>query len=153
MNASFEESSKAATFELNLPNKLSELERLNPWLDQCATTIGLSPRGTFRLELLLEEVVMNIFENAYPEGAEHLICVRLIAENAELVVRIEDDGVPFDPTVVPEQKVPTSLEDAQIGGVGLHLMHSYADRLGYERCNNKNILTLYLTDSDAEVTF
>ena len=67
--------------------------------------------------------------------------------------QFEDDGVPFDPTIVPEPEPWTSLEDAQIGGVGLHLMHSYADRLEYERYDGKNILTLYLTDSDAEVTF
>ena len=150
MNASPVDFSQAVIFALNLPNRMSELERLNPWLEKWALTIGVSTRGTFRLQLLLEEVVMNIFENAYPEGGEHLIQIQLMAQESGLTVRVMDDGIPFDQTVVPERLPVVSLEDAQIGGLGLQLVHSYSDTQEYVRRENKNILTLHLTDNDAE---
>ena len=150
MNSSSTEFSNAIIFELQLPNRLTELEKLNPWLEQCANTIGLSARGTFRLQLLLEEVVMNIFENAYVDEAEHLIDIRLSAWEAGLTVRIEDDGVPFDQTVAPEKPLVTDLETLQIGGLGLHLISAYSDRQQYLRQDNRNILTLKITDSHTE---
>ncbi|AFY37028.1 ATP-binding region ATPase domain protein [[Leptolyngbya] sp. PCC 7376] len=150
MNASPIESPQAIIFELCLPNQLSELERLNPWLEECAVTIGLSTRGTFRLQLLLEEVVMNIFENAYPNGGEHLIDIQLMARDTGLTIRIEDDGVAFDQTIVPEKAPISGLEEVQIGGIGLQLVHSYSDQQEYMRQDSKNILTLHLTDHDSE---
>ena len=150
MNASPVDFSQAVIFELSLPNQMSELEQLNPWLEQCAVTIGLSTRGTFRLQLLLEEVVMNIFENAYPEGGEHQIRVQLMAQDEGLTIRTVDDGVPFDQTIVPERSPVLSLEDVQIGGLGLQLIHSYSDLQEYVRQDNQNILTLHFSDQDAE---
>ena len=148
MNASSAEFSNAIIFHLELPNRLSELERLNPWLEQCANTIGLSARGTFRLQLLLEEIVMNIFENAYVDEAEHLIDIRLNAWEEGLTIRIEDDGVPFDQTVVPEKPIVTDIETIQIGGLGLRLISAYSDQQNYQRRDDKNILTLKITDSE-----
>ncbi|OKH18106.1 hypothetical protein NIES208_07120 [[Limnothrix rosea] IAM M-220] len=83
---------------------------------------------------------MNIFENTYLEDAGYLICIQCTAADRGLTMRIEDDDVPFDPTMVPEPEAPTFCNDAQIGAIGLHLMQSYADRLAYQRCDGKNIL-------------
>jgi anti-sigma regulatory factor (Ser/Thr protein kinase) len=141
----------AVIFELALLNKMSDLERMSPWLEQCAETIGLSMRGTFRLQLLLEEVVMNIVENAHIDQVEHSILLSLFAKTSGLVVRIEDDGKPFDPTSYPEATLPAQLVDAEVGGLGLHLVRAYADGYRYQRAEDKNILTLQLEDSDSEV--
>lgn len=149
MNTSTE-SSNAISFQLQLPNQLTDLERLSPWLEQCANTIGLSMRGTFRLQLLLEEVVMNIVQNAYIDDTEHRINICLSALETGLTLRIEDDGLPFDQTIAPKKPVVTDLETMQIGGLGLHLINAYSEHQQYQRHNNKNILTLQLTDSDPE---
>jgi anti-sigma regulatory factor (Ser/Thr protein kinase) len=141
----------AVVFELTLLNKMSDLERMSPWLEQCAETIGLSMRGTFRLQLLVEEVVMNIVENAHMDQAEHSVVIGLFAKASGLVIRIEDDGAPFDPTSYPEATLPEQLVDAEIGGLGLHLVRAYADGYRYQRAEDKNILTLQLKDSDNEV--
>ena len=141
----------AVVFELTLLNQMADLERMSPWLEQCAETIGLSMRGTFRLQLLLEEVVMNIVENAYADQAEHSILIGLFAKTSGLGIRIEDDGQPFDPTSYPEATLPVQLVDAEIGGLGLHLVRAYADGYQYQRVEDKNILTLQVKDNDSEV--
>ncbi|MGB2926637.1 MAG: ATP-binding protein [Limnothrix sp.] len=144
------DTSNAIVFELELLNRIADLERMSPWIEQCAETIGLSVRGTFRLQLLLEEVVMNIVDNAYDDEAEHSILVSLFAKNSGLVIQSEDDGRPFDPTEYPEVALPDRLDDAKAGGLGLHLVRSYADEYKYLRKDDKNILTLKLRDSNDE---
>ena len=51
---------------------------------------------------------------------------------------VEDNGQPFDPT----QEVPTDttspLAERPIGGLGLHLVKSFANRLSYEFADGRN---------------
>lgn len=150
MNNSSTASPNAIIFQYQLPNQLTALRHLSPWLEQCANTIGLSVRGTFRLQLLLEEVALNIVQNAYGDRQLHLINISLSASESGLILRIEDDGLPFDQTIAPEKPVITDLETMQIGGLGLHLISAYSDHQDYQRHNDKNILTLQITDSEQQ---
>ena len=59
-----------------------------------------------------------------------------------LVARIEDSGREFDPTQFPPPSVAKSLEEAKVGDLGIHLMHSFASDMHYERRDGRNRLTL-----------
>ena len=59
-----------------------------------------------------------------------------------LVARIEDNGQPFDPTQVAPHPLPSTLKDAKIGDLGIHLVRSFASRMDYERRHGRNRLTL-----------
>jgi anti-sigma regulatory factor (Ser/Thr protein kinase) len=64
-----------------------------------------------------------------------------------LVARIEDNGRHFDPTQVPPPSMVSSLEEAKIGDVGIHLIRSFASGMDYERREGCNRLTLRFTES------
>ena len=56
---------------------------------------------------------------------------------------LEDDGVPFDPLRQPEPAVPESIDETQVGGLGLVLVRKLSTRMHYERTPQKrNRLTL-----------
>ena len=147
---STEISANAVIFTLTLPNQMAELEKMNAWLGECAETIGLSMRGTFRLQLLLEEIAMNVFENAFNDDHDHAIVIHLIAEEEGLTIQVEDDGRPFDPTLYQERQQPKSLQEAKIGGIGLHLVRNYTDHFEYQRIGDRNVLRLCLIDNDTD---
>ena len=58
------------------------------------------------------------------------------------VPELRDRGLAFDPWEAPEPVRPTSLEEAPIGGLGIHLMRRVSDGLGYRRDGGGNVLTL-----------
>jgi anti-sigma regulatory factor (Ser/Thr protein kinase) len=60
---------------------------------------------------------------------------------------IEDNGRQFDPTQVASPAPATSLDDAKIGDIGIHLMRSFADQMQYERRDGRNRLTLRFVES------
>jgi anti-sigma regulatory factor (Ser/Thr protein kinase) len=45
---------------------------------------------------------------------------------------IEDDGAPFDPLAAPPPPAGGSLEEVQLGGLGIPMIRKLAARLAYE---------------------
>ena len=62
--------------EINLNNKLSELERFNQSLTEFGRRHGLAPKVVQDLNLALEEILTNIISYGYTDNCEHEIkCV------------------------------------------------------------------------------
>jgi serine/threonine-protein kinase RsbW len=130
------------TLSLHLRNDLSELATLSRSLEEFATSLGLARRTLFQLNLVIDELVTNIINYAYRDEAEHRISVIVKLEQGLLMIRLEDDGIPFNPVLsdVPDCSCP--VEQRAIGKLGIHLARQFADDLLYERYGNRNILTI-----------
>jgi serine/threonine-protein kinase RsbW len=104
---------------------------------------GLPQRARYTCELVFEEVVTNILKHGYRDAGEHDIIVSIDFPDSAIVMRFEDDGVPFDPLRQPPATQSGSIADAQIGGRGLTLLRAAAGRLEYTRtADHRNRLTV-----------
>ena len=133
---------------LVLRNDLAELTRLAGWIEGFVRH-GVSPDLSFAIQLCLEEAVANVIMYGAAGGDRLEIAVELERDDGALVARVEDDGRHFDPTGVAPPPPATSLEDAKIGRLGVHLMRSFASGMRYERSNGRNRLTLRFRESQA----
>ena len=126
---------------LILRRELAELDRVTAWIQAAETEIGLDHDVAFALELCLEEAIANIIMHG---GARRSgdIAVTVEETSPALVVRIEDDGIEFDPTRVPRPAAPRSLDDARPGENGIHLIRTFATDMRYEHRSGLNTLTL-----------
>lgn len=121
---------------------LAELERLCRIGTEFGQRAGLSDDEMLALELSLEEAVANIMMHGHvPDDGEHIV-VTFAPQARALVVKIEDDGPPFDPTALPPHEAPTSLDDASIGGLGVKLIRKLSAGMTYQRVGGRNQLTL-----------
>ena len=59
-----------------------------------------------------------------------------------MILEIEDDGTPFDPTAQAAVDTTVPLELRKIGGLGIHFMRKTMDRFAYRRDRGHNIVTL-----------
>lgn len=107
---------------------------------------------TFRMEtqLVLEEVLVNIINYAYPNDNDpHDVVVQFMQPHAdEACFVFEDDGVAFDPTAYKRVNVDAPIENRAVGGLGIHLMRQLSNGMSYRREGNRNILTIIKTVSD-----
>lgn len=104
-----------------------------------------SPRASFGLELVLEELLMNQILHAHPgatEPASLSLQARVVGE--ALVLQLVDRGIAFDPLTRPAPVAPASLDDARPGGLGLHLLRRYTRSMAYARVADENHLTVEL---------
>ena len=133
------------TASLQLRNSLSELDTVRRKLEEFGTSLGLSKKGIFQINLATEEVFSYIVLYGYTENAEHWIKVTMWHENEAMYLCIEDDGIPFNPCEVKVPDLESSIEERQVGRLGCHLMRCVMDDVAYERHGNKNVLTMKKT--------
>jgi serine/threonine-protein kinase RsbW len=136
---------ETAEYQIVLHNHPGEVVRLSQWINQAvAPELELSERLIFRLALVLEEALTNVIDYAFDTEAPQQITVQLHGEVDTVTVQIIDKGKPFNPLQDHTINLPTSLNDAGHGGLGLHLIRSYTQTCHYQRIDNQNILTLIL---------
>ena len=127
---------------LELKNSLSELSTLGSSLEQFGEALGLSSKILFEISLSIEELFSNIVSYGYTDDAVHWIKFAISYEDEMLIIRLEDDGIPFDPLKAEEPDCKCPIEERKIGNLGIHLTKKFMDDMVYERCGNKNILTM-----------
>ena len=125
-----------------LKSNLSELDTLCEQLERFGHSIGLSPKCIFEANLALDELFTNIINYGFADQNEHIIKITIDHRDDKLVFSIEDDGVPFNPTKARTPDLECSIEECKIGGLGIHLAKNLMDEVCYQRCKNKNVLTL-----------
>ena len=128
--------------QLRLPNVAASAGVARPALLEHIATHALTPVLVYRLELVLEEALMNRQWHAWHAGGQHdtALKVRVTADAVEMC--FEDDGVAFDPLQVAPAPRPASLDDAVPGGLGLMLMRRAATACHYARVDGRNRWTL-----------
>jgi len=114
-------------------------------LERIGEVLGIPRRLLFEINLALDELFTNIISYGFADTSEHMIRVRISAENDLLTVVLEDDGIPFNPVERLSPELPCTLEECKVGGLGIHLVKNLMDEVVYSRCGNKNVLTLKKT--------
>ena len=129
-------------YSFELKSSLSELDNLCLKLETFGAKMGLSKKLIFEINLALDELFTNIISYGFNDEEEHKIKVTITPQKEEICLCIEDDGVPFNPIDFETPDVACSVDDCKIGGLGIHIMRKLMDDICYERCGDKNVLTL-----------
>ena len=119
-------------------NDVQQIPTLAEWVDG----LGVPDALNMPINLALEEAVSNVMLYAYPTTKNGQVFVEFVKVDNELLFTISDSGIPFDPTQQPEADVSLSVDEREIGGLGIYLVRQLMDRIVYKREDEKNILTL-----------
>src|SRR5262249_39196531 len=119
-----------------------DIAAADTWIDEVGRRLGIPERTTFRARLCVAEIAANVLEYGLPPAAEFGVTMRRRGDGLD--IEVTDSGRPFDPTTAPAAELPRSLEQARIGGLGLHLVRSYAEDISYFYDGVCNRLRLHL---------
>lgn len=125
-----------------LQNDVHQVPKLNAFVKDIAARNGLEKSAARRLQLAIEEVVVNIMDYAYSPGITGDIVIEAFCNEKRMKFVVSDEGMAFDPTAVKTPDLSQSVEDRPIGGLGIQLTRQMVDSLNYERIDGRNILTL-----------
>lgn len=124
----------------------AELASLHPilnWVRDHLEKTGLSDVEIRRIEIALEEGLVNIISYAY-QGETGTIDVSVEHHEGEFVeITFKDQGLPFNPLKHKKEIDPLiPVEDMEVGGLGILFMQKLMDKVEYIRHGDSNILIL-----------
>ena len=125
-----------------LPARLDSLGRLARWVEAWCRRLRVADDTRFYLDLVTSEAATNIVNYAFGDDGRGEFEVSLELVEEAVVAELRDRGRAFDPLDFPEPAPPGSLDDAPLGGLGIHLIRSYASEVEYQRRDGCNILRI-----------
>lgn len=131
-----------AKWSFEFRNRLDELDALGRRVEAFGQRFGWSKKQIFQINFALEEVLTNIISYGYDDQAEHVIRVTVAQEDERITMRVEDDGIPFNPVEAPRPELECPVSLRKIGGLGIFLTKHMMDDVHYVRTAEHNILTL-----------
>lgn len=116
---------------------LGKIENLHPVLNWVRHELNgqFDLKTLKKLELAVEEVVVNIIEHSYKKQTGYISIEIEFVPQGQVEITISDQAPPFNPLLAP-------VEKKEIGGVGLPLVKQLVDQVRYCRDKGKNKLTL-----------
>ena len=130
------EAPAGSTLKLSIKNEVSEFKALNASLAQFLAAHEVPSRAAYTVDLAVEELVMNVIRYAFIDDDTHSIDIEIEIDGDQVVLRIADEGRPFDPRENPE--LDLDADDRQVGGLGLYLVVDMVDMLKYQRVDEQN---------------
>ena len=92
------------------------------FIHEISVKLGLAGDDIGRLQLVIEEACMNVIEHAFDPGEQGSFDVVILRKPGQVVVAVEDRGLPFDC-----KKFDTEKES----GLGFMLMKAFADEIHF----------------------
>lgn len=125
-----------------VPASLEYLAPLQRLVDELAAKIGFEKMAREEIQLGFEEAFANVVEHAFDPGEEASFEVRLRAVPLGMEIVVHDEGLPFDPGLVPEYapehlKASSLPEGQKESGLGIFLMRHLMDEVAFINLGRK----------------
>ena len=128
------------TFEAVAEN----IPQLTELIDGQLEALDCSMKAQMQIDVAVDEIFGNIARYAYGDGRGDAT-VRFDFDGTSRMASISflDRGMPFDPLKKADPDVTLSVEEREVGGLGIFLVKKTMDDMKYRYENGMNILTLY----------
>ncbi len=128
---------------LGLPGTTDNLGRFQEFILDIARQHQAPPDVLLKIEMVLEEVLLNIINHAYyGEGTGFIKTGCRFSDDGMFIIRVIDQGIPFDPSSRPDPDTSLAVEDRDIGGLGIFLVRQMSDQVEHQRADGQNILQI-----------
>lgn len=122
--------------------RIESLHSMQSWIRQELSPLQLDSSLLKKIELAAEEVIVNIIQHASLGTGQTIEIVVNTYPQSHVELIFADLGAPFNPLALQKAHTDKSLEERQVGGLGIHLMKELMDDVQYQRVGNRNVLTL-----------
>ncbi|MBQ3864737.1 MAG: ATP-binding protein [Clostridia bacterium] len=100
---------------------------------------GLDDRRSYLAGLFMEEMAGNIVDHGFTKDRKHhSVDARVVHKGEELILRLKDDCIPFDPS--ERQKVVDP--DDVTKNIGIRMVYAMAEEIRYQTILGLNVLTI-----------
>jgi len=121
----------------------SNLDAIRDFVGGFAEQAGFNSKEIYSVQLAADEACSNVIEHAYEGITNATFDVSCLATTGQVTIVIRDHGKPFDFEKVREPNLGKNLDEREIGGLGVFLMHKLMDEVHFEsKPKEGNVLTM-----------
>ena len=125
--------------EAKLDNLAQVLQFVDSRLEEEDCPIGLQ----MKIDVAVEELFVNVASYAYaPDSGSVAVRMEVEEDPKTVVITFADHGVPYDPLAKEDPDVTLSINDREIGGLGIFMVKKSMDDMIYAYENGQNVLTI-----------
>ena len=129
--------------ELMIEATPDNVDKVVGFVDEILEESGCGLREQMAIDVAVDEIFANIANYAYDSGTGHAtVRVDVVDDPPEVEITFIDEGVQYDPLAKDDPDTSLSVEDREIGGLGIYIVKKSMDSVNYEYKGGKNILTI-----------
>lgn len=98
-------------------------------------------RAVTQVGIAVDEIITNICSYAYGDGAGEMTVACNVSDGV-IEVTFSDSGIPYNPLEKDDPDITLSLEEREVGGLGIFMVKKVMDEVIYRREGDLNILTI-----------
>jgi serine/threonine-protein kinase RsbW len=116
-------------FHLAIGSRFENIELVQVVLKDRLRQLGMDEDTQDWVDVAVREALANAIKHGNAQNPEKQVHVDLDVEGDEVVIRVEDEGVGFDPDQVSDPLAPDNL--LRTNGRGILFMKKFMDRIHY----------------------
>lgn len=129
--------------ELMLDAVIENIPQVTDWVDAQLEALNCPMKAQMQINIAIDELFSNIARYAYnPDVGPATVRIETEEDPLAVYITFLDHGIPFDPLKRDDPDVTRSLEDREVGGLGIFMVKKTMDEIRYEYKDGKNILRI-----------
>ena len=129
--------------ELTIEATPENIDTVIEFVDEQLEEYGCGMKEQMAIDVAVDELFANIAQYAYsPETGYATVLVDVIKDPLSVEITFIDNGIPYDPLAKSDPDTSLSVEDREIGGMGIFIVKKSMDKTAYERKDNKNVFSM-----------
>lgn len=129
--------------ELTLDATIENVTAVTSFVDEQLERLGCPPESQAQIDIAIDELFSNIAYYAYnPETGPATVRVEVLEEPLSVEITFIDSGVAYNPLAKDDPDLSLSVDEREIGGLGIFIVKNSMDDVAYEYKDGKNILRI-----------
>ena len=129
--------------ELTIAATVENIEVVTDFVNEQLEALDCPMKAQMQIDIAIDELFGNIAHYAYnPDVGEATVRVEVVEDPMAVLITFIDKGVPYDPLAKADPNTKLSVEEREIGGLGIFMVKKTMDDITYEYKDGQNILKI-----------
>ena len=129
--------------EVTVAAAIENISSVTGFVDDFLDGQECSRKAKMQINIAIDEIFSNISYYAYQNETGQVTMKVDMQENPKAVcITFIDCGIPYNPLEKEDPDITLSIEEREIGGLGIYMVKKNMDEMEYEYSEGKNILVL-----------
>ena len=129
--------------ELTLAATVENIETVTEFVNAQLELMDCPIKAQMQIDIAIDELFGNIAHYAYStEVGNATVRVEVSEDPLAVIITFIDNGIPYDPLGKDDPDITLSVEEREIGGLGIYMVKKSMDEITYEYKDGQNILKI-----------